>query len=631
MTNNLRNMLAQYIAGKITVENENNIPTIEDDTTRNDLDEYLKTELAIEEGSTYTISSTLNVENLNIVSGYYNKNSADPNFGFILLLDEDFNIIKLFKNYSSGTAMSPFYQVAKDENNFLYAIDKSDEKFRFVMLNNPSVKENDDYTIIMRQTYFLPDEYQDTSSVLHEFTMLRKSPANAEYYFIGQLSGSSYTSTIPFLIHLKINVGSENEWQQRIVNNFNTNFTVTDCIITYGFSNENNEDNNLIVLCGYTGSVADRKFVQISIIGQEETSNTYSYDFNWSYRLDAKMISETETYIAVTKCRGQTGNDRLYQNLEIYHRVNDIYTLIYTYSSYSPTPPVKLFKNDNYVYCMFMYGLVFSGESELSGIVPIFIACYDNYAVADKYSAVTGLTYNDLMIVQVAKVNNIVSAYVQYPEAVIKFSYYRSNENTYNTIDCLRPEYFNLRALIEPGKTLMAYSKDFSNISRIGNVCTCIGNIPNTELNDLDIEFQYVYSRSNLYMGLQSHQFTKNIYENLYLNYIYGYFFQNQNKVQSNMIDNSSLLMQATLEQGYNNFYIAKIEVTYEDNTTEDFNLTSSIENLYTAHFTCQFTPTKNVTMIKMTNTNKTITFLEIPTNLVAGKQYEFTQDIEVV
>lgn len=627
MTNNLKNMLAQYIAGKITVETENNTPTIEDDTTPNNLDNYIKTQLGITDTSVYTIVSTINVENLNIVAGRYQSNTSNPAIGFILLLDTDFNPIQFFKNYSSGTAMSPFYQVAKDENNFLYAIDKSDGKFRFVMLNNPSVKENDDYTIIMRQTYFLPDEYQDTSSVLHEFTMLRKSPANAEYYFIGQLSGSSYTSTIPFLIHLKINVGSENEWQQRIVDNFNTNFTVTDCIITYGFSNENNEDNNLIVLCGYTGSVADRKFVQISIIGQEETSNTYSYDFNWSYRLDAKMISETETYIAVTKCRGQTGNDRLYQNLEIYHRVNDIYTLIYTYSSYSPTPPVKLFKNDNYVYCMFMYGLTFSGESELSGIVPIFIACYDTYAVDNEYSAVTGLTYNDLMIVQVAKVNNIVSSYVQYPEAVIKFSYYRSNENTYNTADSLYPDYFNLRTI--DGDTV--YSKDFMSISRVENICTCVGNIPNTDLNDMSIGYDYIYSKSNLYMGFQSHQFTKNIYENLYLNYIYGYFFKNENTVQSNMIDNSALLMQATLEQGYSNFYISKIEVTYADDTTQDFDLISSIENLYTAHFTCQFTPTKNVTMIKMMNTNKTITFLEIPTNLIAGKQYNFSQDIEVV
>ena len=631
MTNNLKNMLAQYIAGKITVETENNTPTIEDDTTPNNLDNYIKTQLGITDTSVYTIVSTINVENLNIVAGRYQSNTSNPAVGFILLLDTDFNPIQFFKNYSSGTAMSPFYQVEKDEQGFLYAIDKSENKFRFIMLNNPSIQENEEYAIIMRQTYFLPDEYQDTSSVTHDFTMLRKNPASAEYYFIGQLTGSDYTNTTPFFINLKINVGTENQWQQRIVNNFSTNFTVTDCIVTYGFSNENNEEKDLVVLCGYTGSTPDRQYSQISLIGLDKTSDTFNYNFNWTYRLDAKMISETETYIAVTKCRGQTGNDRLYQNLEIYHRVNDTYTLIYTYSSYSPIPPVYLFKNDNYVYCMFMYGLTFSGESELSGIVPIFIACYDTYAVDNEYSAVTGLTYNDLMIVQVTKVNNIVSAYVQYPKAVIKFSYYRSNENTYNTIDCLRPEYFNLRALIEPGKTLMAYSKNFSNISRIGNVCTCIGNIPNTELNDLDIEFQYVYSRSNLYMGLQSHQFTKNIYENLYLNYIYGYFFQNQNKVQSNMIDNSSLLMQATLEQGYNNFYIAKIEVTYEDNTTEDFDLTSSIENLYTAHFTCQFTPTKNVTMIKMMNTNKTITFLEISTNLLAGKQYNFSQDIEVV
>ena len=626
MTNNLKNMLAQYIAGKITEETENNIPTINNTSIANNLENYIKTQLNLQGTDTFNISNILNIEDINVIAGYTTQNGEMYYNGFIVLLDTNFNPINFFVQYESGASVNPILQLQKDENGFLYAIDKTDNKFRFVMLNNPSIKENDEYTIIMRQTYFLPDEVQDTSTVTHNFTILKKNPIASEYYFIGQLTGSDYTNTAPFWVHLIINVGNTNEWEYNIVNNYsnlNLNFEVTDCIITYEF----NEGVNLIVLCGYTGSVINRKYVQISFV-ENQTSLTQEYDFNYTYRLDAKIISEDEAYIAVTECRGQTGEDRFWQRLKIYHKVNENYNLIYTYSSYSPNPPVNLFKSeDNSVYCIYINGLSSGTDTTIIAIVPVFIVCFDTYAVANEYQALTGLNYSDLLFFSVTKVNNIVNGYVQLPLAAIISSYYKSSENSYNTIDCLNPDYFNLRNT--NGDIL--YSKDFLNVSRTGNICNCIGNIPNTDLNDTDINYEYIYSKSNLYMGLQSHQFTKNIYENLYLNYIYGYFFKNENTVKSNMIDNSALLMQATLEQGYNNFYISLIEVTYEDNTTEDFDLTSSIENLYTARFTCQFTPTKNVTMIKMMNTNKTITFLEIPTNLVAGKQYEFTQDIEVV
>ena len=626
MTNNLRNMLAQYIAGKITVETKNNTPNIDDTSIANNLENYIKTQLNLQSTDSFNISNVLNVEGMNIIAGYTNMNGELEVGGFIILLDSEFNPIKFFNNYASGTAMSPFYQVSKDEKNFLYAIDKSDGKFRFVMLNNPSIKENNEYTIIMRQTYFLPDEYQDTSSIVHNFTILKKNPISAEYYFFGQLTGSNYTNTAPFWVHLIINVGTANEWQYKIVDNYhniNLNFEVKDCIITYEF----NEGVNLVVLSGFTGSVINRKYVQISFI-DTQVSLTQEYDFNYTYRLDAKIISEEEAYIAVTECRGQTGEDRFWQKLKIFHKINENYNLIYTYNSYSPNPPINLFKReDNSVYCIYVNGLSSGTDTSIIAIVPIFIICYDTYAVANEYQALTGLNYNDLLFFSVSKINNIVNAYVQLPLAIIKSTFLKSSENTYNTADSLYPDYFNLRT--SDRKTV--YSKDFMSISRVGNICTCIVNIPNTELNDMNIGYGYIYSKSNLYMGLQSRKFTKNIYENLYLNYIYGYFFKNENTVKSNLIDNSALLMQATLEQGYSNFYISKIEVIYEDDTAQDFDLTSSVKNLYTAHFTCQFTPIKNVKLIKMTNTKKTIIFLEIPTNLIAGKQYNFSQDIEVV
>lgn len=625
MTNNLKNMLAKYIAGQITAETKNNMPTITNTSIANNLENCIKTQLGLKDTDTFNIVTILNVENVNILGGYVTQNGEMYYKGFLVLLDANFNLIKIFTKYESGVSINPILQLQKDEKGFLYAIDKSDNKFRFVMFNNLAIQENDEYVLIMRKTYFLPDEVQDSSKVIHNFTMLRKNPTASEYYFIGQLAGTDYANTAPFWIHLIINVGATNEWEYNIVNNYyslNLNFEVTDCIITYEF----NEDVNLLVLCGYTGNVINRKYVQISFV-DTQVSLTQEYDFNYTYRLDAKLISEDEAYIAVTECRSQTGSDRFWQKLKIYHKINENYNLIYVYSAYSPNPPVNLFKSDdNSVYCIYINGLA-GGDNTIIAIVPVFVVCFDTYAVANEYQALTGLNYNDLLFFSVTKVNNIVNSYVQLPLAVIISSFYKSNENSYNTIDCLNPDYFNLKN--SNGNVL--YSKDFISVSRSGNICTCIGNIPNTDLNDIDINYEYICSKSNLNMGLLSYQFNKNIYENLYFNYIYGYFFQNQNAVQSNMIDNSALLMKSTLEQGYNDFYISLIELIYDDDTKEDFDLNSNIKNLYTANFSCQFMPSKKVKLIKIMNKNKTITFLEVPTDLMAGKQYNFSQDIEVI
>ena len=67
MTNNLKNMLAQYVAGKITEETENNIPTINDTSIANNLENYIKTQLNLQGTDTFNIVTILNIENINIL------------------------------------------------------------------------------------------------------------------------------------------------------------------------------------------------------------------------------------------------------------------------------------------------------------------------------------------------------------------------------------------------------------------------------------------------------------------------------------------------------------------------------------------------------------------------------------
>lgn len=622
MTNIFKNTLLKYISGNISDTQSNNTPTLYEDSGQNMIDTYLKENL--QNGNKYDLSyeikSTISIEDYTICAGIYNDTSIDiyKTLGFLLLLDKDFTIVKLFKKYSSGTKMSAFELIEIDEKGCIYGVDTVSNRYRFIMLNNPTLKVNNEYQVTLRQTYYLPDSYQQNSSNSKRiWEILRKNPNNSEYYLFGEMTGSDYTYVTPFYLHLKVNVGTTNEWEENQIEMHTFGMYITDAIITYGYT----EGKDLVVICGYSDSFLTRKYVQYSYVGVDEVSQGFTYDFNNCFYLKANMISENETYIAVTEAKASSGTDRFRHRLKIYHRTNENYNKIYDSNSYSDMPRINLFKKNNCVYCLYQVGL--SHDGYITYVEPNFIACFDNYTVECSFGMMR-VTYTDAIILQVLQYNNLVIAYIQYMNTYLKVLFYKSSENTYKNIDCLKPDYANIQ-----NNSNILYSKDIEGITQNKKVCIATLNMTNVDINDKDFNYQTLYSKTNMEMLKNNSIISKNIYENLYLNFIYTFCFKNQNEIESNMIDNSELLMTSTLNGGYDNFHIYKLELVYEDNTTSDIILTSEV-NLYSVTLSCILNPQKNVKLIRITNKDKSIIFLTIPVNLLAGKTYDFSQDIEV-
>ena len=134
MTNDYKDKLLEYLTGKCQEQEALTKIGIEDSgTDSNGLDTYLTTELGV-----YSITDILQSDSYDnyILYGLYRSNGL--NYGYMLLVDKNYNPIQLITQFDSGTDLQEFYKLALDEKNQIYGIDYNNDtnKYRFIMLNN---------------------------------------------------------------------------------------------------------------------------------------------------------------------------------------------------------------------------------------------------------------------------------------------------------------------------------------------------------------------------------------------------------------------------------------------------------------------------------------------------------------
>ena len=103
-----------------------------------------------------------NIEsNIHIMYGHSQGSTLHPyNFGFIVLIDNNFNVLEILTEYSSGVVFGEFNCLNVDEDGYLYGIETkyNDTQKRFLMLNNPALKlSNESYQVKIRRAYNLPN------------------------------------------------------------------------------------------------------------------------------------------------------------------------------------------------------------------------------------------------------------------------------------------------------------------------------------------------------------------------------------------------------------------------------------------------------------------------------------------
>ncbi len=606
MTEAFKNKLLKFICGKLELDDISNIPNFQEiKSINNNLNSYLKVNFS--EG--YYIKGSLEVEDFIAVYGYYMLSNNTK--GFIILFDRDFNILKNLKQFSSGTDFSEFMILEKDEKNQIFGIDNKNGVKRFIMLNNFFLKSDGDYKVILRQSYNLQSYTQQANN----FTLLRKNPIASEYLIFSTVPDENYVNNLLVTL-LKIKVGSENEWNEFLTNEY-PYFLTTDAIVNW------QEDNLNFICCGFKSSNGMNYYTEIKFSNNSFTNFYVSSEIANMKSADGKIISENESFYAIS----QTSNSK--ETFSIFHKKNNIVSLIYTDVADFISLPSKIsLKKVDYKIFYIIYKTISQDVNDSTLEIKIGSILENNEIIEEQVCEAQISELVGLNVFIINKENNKYNFYVQVANQCNTTYYVKSELNVLDELNCLKPSYVN----IYNNTNELLFSKNLYNLSTNENVIMATANIENSVLNDIDLIKQTLVSETNLEMLQEAKSIEKNIYENLFINFIYSYIFNNENIVKSELNpDLNKKLVNSIMNKKYKDFYVNKVKLIFSDNSFESINISNITINENVATITSVFKANKDIKQIQICNNNLDIIFLNIDINLVSQKYYKISQKIEVM
>lgn len=584
-----------------------------------------------------------------VLYGNYANEEQTTNMGFIMILDNEYNPIQIFKQYSNGEYLGNILSlnVGNDGRFYLVEVDNQDY-MRFVLLNNILAKSpsQEEYQLVQRQTYRFPDQ----NYFYEQNFLMYKHPQNAKYLMV-QVQ-SSGLNIITKAIEFTINVGSSNEWkyysQTKTVSGTTYWLEQNDLIASW------NDSDQLMFKSVYTHSIG--KHVYYDAISKSYDSDTLT---DQSFDLGDILYSYDMLYYTQGIIKNfDVGYMTIYYDDNSAYTAADIYKIDFTNNTKTrifsevinvDNCGIRLAKTNEDIF--FYYSNYYSEPNE-----------YRNYAgiIVDEtiYKSIMGdtqITANDtLYLVSVQKQFNLYTMYVQIGNNVFtgKLLYIDKNNNRlFVNFTTMNPYYIVLYD--ENDKKIFARTLYNKNIN--GATTTSIVQVPNQFLNDITIAKQHLGGRTYYILTTNDEPFTKNQYEEVYVNFANTWRMINQNDNNNPIINIAGAsrfnqaISQATAVPGepdydgvyeYANSWTYYYRINYSDDTYLDKYFREediTIEDLQ-APFTRRYfmnlvAPTdKTITSIQILSLDKQTIYQTITDlNLQAGKYYEITQDVYVV
>lgn len=649
MTNDYKDKLLKYLTGNITNETNSNIPYYETKTSyeNNDL-------IALGFTYSYTID-TLYCRNANgeltgnmLVYGNGINSSNNWN-GFILLVDSDFKVLKTFTEYDSGTNFDIFEVLNIDEKGQVYGIDYSSNKHRLIMLNNISEKGNlPDYQCILRQSYFLQGDIQNTfidvgaQNITSDMLCIEKSKQSALYFIAGMDGGQD----ILYATSFRINVGAQNEWTQfdfgvlyqGLYLDSYVYFDVDDNINCNFFFEETNIGNN-------THKITRNYNVGTSISGYETLiENLEGYITN-IFNIKGLALNQNKIYVGIggNEDLGGTYKEKLKVLLYDSGNISVIYEkeeeTLYNYGT-----SMRFTSTNNQVFIEYlMVNDVINDE--IVGDIYVNLLNEDNIDYEMKIDDCKAY-YNGIINEAYFGVSNkfnlyniLVSFYPAIQDEVSDFTTFSTKivcRNGYNgeekeDTNSLLPT----QGLLFDENNSLIFARDLYNNKTYNNRSISVLNVPNTFLNEVSIEKENLLGATNTTLVENSEEITKNIYEDLYINFNNQITMSNQNT--SNYIDNLTGAIRLNQSSGkvldYDNAKATKIRVTYDDDTSYITSASNTItNNICTYSIGIAVPNDRNIQSIEIISNDENTTYQTITNlNLENNKYYIITQDVYVV
>lgn len=604
MTQDYKDTLLKYLTNNLTETTPTNVkpefttPTLVVDTT---IQTLLDTEFPygyMEKGSLRCKDGKGNYNGKTLVYGNYYTTSAqswNDAKGFLILLDEEYNLLELIKKYNSGTDLSRFLVLQIDEEGNFYGQDYTlAGNYRFIMLSNVSIKSEiaEHYTVKLRQSYNMDGHGVSYPSGFTYYAA--KSPNSATYLIWGTGMG----------VLLKINVGSPNEWTE--IDGNSSYGSEIDTKATW-----DSNDNLSISLYAYDST--NNKLVHGILSGTNISYSDYITnlksalfgDYMQDYGFTLLNNSQTIVFVERKRTFG------IYQN-----NANDFYLVAGGYVEYNEQITdtncvVRCFHvvNQNITKVFsYEYPNENTAEPKMYNVLQSIngTICNINMTCTDDtdYNVQAELITNDIDIYAIKNYSSFPKAYLQKFKVfqiqnlynLYKFyglsynseaaNYVKTNTNiVYNSNNYNGDPYIDTntlnpkQALLYDEDDKLVYARNLYNKTLYNNTLQATVEIPNTILNDITISKQNLLGETNYVLVSNEDDIEKNIYETLYINFFNTLLIQNRNTDDyiNNIPGSSRLNDSVSNTNDYDDATLTKAKVNYTDGTSEIIETTNTI------------------------------------------------------
>ena len=656
MTDDFKQTLFNYLIGKLPNEQGTTEEIFKS------IDEIPRSKWAnfLPNGGTWTamrieglIAPSENTSNFTVLYGGYSIGTVeDEAFGFIYLLNNNFEPIKLFEEYDSGTKLRYIQQMQVASDGTFFAVDDvvysyNNEQYvqtsqkRFIMLNNFTQQINDDYILTLQKSYIFPSNYFNFYC-----KYLTKNPNSSHYLLVGARAnniGNSLDFDAVGCIDLKINVGSENEWdfQSTPLNSNGEAVIFGGAIATF------DSDDNLsfkIIGTGTSNSLNQPIYLYSQNYGETSwnrktiTSNGLYIDSIF-FNNQCYFINDDVVYFVLSnEYWGNSGVIEekyigLYKYIISTNILEELFIENLGQADYIHTRGIYLSANNNELYVLYCKD---DDEDEIGDFYyfryknkwdPKLIASQKPFRFRSEYFFV--------------KSNfNLVSGFVTkttftetyWNQILVKENYNSSNYNG--------EPYINTNALIPNSAEIfsnesLVFARNLYNKTINNNTTVSTVEIPNTYLNGIDLTSKNLLSETNLTMVEDTNVTQKNIYETMFLNFINVLQVADRNNATQVLNQEASTYLNSAIntDNGYDNAKLYnKVIINYQDGSTKEVSYAHENTTETSTVIAFGLYIDKLISNAELVSNDKSMVYQTIDlSNLELNKNYSIKQKLEVV
>lgn len=615
MTNDYKNNIIDFITGNLPNQEGIVQPQFENvQQTTNNLTSQIETYFTSVVSYVDFVPSKNNKNQdleYSVIACYGDLIGESQTSGAFVILDKDYNIIDIITHYSDGSLIGVLYCLNVDDNGNYYAVELNGSTYRIVLLNNLVLKPvgSNTYKAIKIETYNLPNTYT-WDSVLKVF----KNDGGNKYFVVANRTNSNG------MVGCELTIEDTKVWKF-YTTSYSKQWTYAAFDNGYNvYWDSNSElhfqiavnDYGLVILSKGSGTAMDTtRYTRTDNPNQHGNFIFYSNKIGYyAYVIDNDPTAEYYIFKVDLETKqaqqiyNNTGQYSSYCAIWLFKNVNSIY-----YYKLDLTDNVN--KIYDLTFAMINEGLVYEvALGQFTATIFLDAFCYAN--------VITDFNKNYVLI---QNQNTLFS---------LDFIWNPNNYNgqPYISMSSLIPNTIT----IQDENNITTFNRNIYNLTNYANWYTASVQIPNYYLNNSNIYSAKLYSKNNNEMASKNINTTKNIYEEVNINFInkFNIIINNHYQTKTENVEAASLFVNAMLN-GQLSARIGKYRINYEDETSEIKNTKfGNVYNHYYYYYFLVYT-SKKINSIDVLSEDETIVYNTINcSNLELNKYYRINQNVAI-